>query len=440
MAFHPGLDYPVEKQDFPVFIRAAGSLIRGDFAMNDYRFLALIGLGVLGVVMIADLEPAGMGQDQPKATLTDDLKELVQGNNEFAFDLSSKLSGQDNNLVFSPYSVTTALALAYAGARGETAERMAKALHFNLPQDRVHGAFKDLVADLQKDYENRPFELRVANALWTQHDLQLQANYVQRIRDYYSSALRQVDFRGDPEAARKIINRWVEEQTKGKIKELFGPGEVTSSSRVVLTNAIYFKASWLAPFDKKATKDEPFELAMGEKPLVPMMHHNRRPFSYFEGNGFQWLELPYQGDRLSMLVLLPEKHRTIAECEKALSSSVIRESIKEFRNLLGEVALPRFKMTSRLDLFPILAQLGIPGGPFDDIGGLSISVVVHKAFIDVNEVGTEAAAATGTGYGTSGAPPFSFRANRPFLFLIRDKLTGTILFRGHVTDPRRNDA
>jgi len=403
--------------------------------MNRYQVCAFLGL-----LLAVAAAPVGQAQDGQKAPVSEDLKTLVQGNNEFAFDLYARLSDEKGNIVFSPYSISTALAMTYAGARGKTAKEMAKVLHFMLPQERLHAAFGGLIGDLQKDYKGRPYELTVANALWAQVGYPFGKEFLKFTENNYGAAIRFVDFDANAEQARNTINRWVEEQTRDKIKELVGPADIRpKKTRFVLANAIYFKANWKKQFPKDQTKDKVFELASGEKPLVPMMHQKGGPFNYTAGGGNQWLELPYQGDRLSMLLILPQKKGALPDLEKTLNASVIQKGVENLHPTMGEIALPRFKMTVRFNLLDELARMGMPVGPFHGIGGdFYLHFVVHKAFVDLDETGTEAAAATavGGGPGSGGPVPFSFQGDHPFLFLIRDRQTGSVLFQGRVADPR----
>jgi serpin B len=404
-------------------------------------------LFVLGVlVSVVSLGTLAMSWSQEKtATSRDELKALVQGNNAFAFDLYARLSQKKGNVVFSPYSISNALAMTYAGARGQTAEEMAKVLHFTLGQERLHPAFAELVADLYKDGKGRPYHLHVANSLWGQKGYPFLDGFLELTRKNYRAGLKEVDFERVPEEARHTVNRWVEEQTRDKIKELLLSGDVTPSTRLVLTNAIYFKATWQTPFPKDQTRDAVFAVAPGEKPSVPMMRQPEGMFRYFAGDNFQWLELPYKGGQLSLVVLLPHKQGRLAGLEKALTASAIQRGVDKLQLRLGEVALPRFQATLRVSLGEDLKQMGMPlafsrGADFSGIASaenLRLTGVIHKAFIDVDEVGTEASAATAVvAAGTKSIRPFSFRADHPFLFLIRDTQTGSILFLGRVTDPR----
>ena len=328
----------------------------------------------------------------------------------------------------------------YGGAQGKTADEMAKVLHFTLPQERLHPAFGGLTGDLLKDDKDRPYELHVANRLWGQKGLSFLPEFVQLTEKNYRAGLKEVDFARDQEEARKTVNRWVEEQTRDKIKDVLLPGDLTPRTRLVLTNAIYYKATWKTPFPKDQTKDAPFEVADGEKVTVPMMHHTDGLFKHFEGEGFQWLELPYKGDRLSMIVLLPQQRGQLAGLEKALTQEAIQKGVEKLQVHLVQVGLPRFKATFRLDLLDDLIKMGMRPGPLSGIvsgESLYISHVFHKAYIDVDEMGTVAAAATAVvDVGVSDRKAFSFRADHPFLFLIRDRQTGNILFLGRVADPR----
>jgi serpin B len=398
--------------------------------------LSLLAL-MASVVTVGIMSP-GQARDGKQAPVKADLQTLVQGNQAFAFDLYGRLREQEGNIVFSPYSISTALAMTYGGARGETAEKMARVLHFVLPADRLHPAFGLLTADLQKEDKGRPYHLHVANALWPQAGSTLVPEFRQLTRRHYAAGLEQLDFSAS-EAARQTINRWVEEKTRDKIKDLLLPGDLTPATRLVLTNAIYFKATWKNQFPRAKTKDAVFEVTPGDKVSVPMMQHPEGLFAYHEGDGCQWLDLPYQGDRLSMVLLLPQRKGQLADLEKGLTAATLQKGLAKLQMRPGQVYLPRFRITFRTSLLQDLRAMGMPGGPFSAIVSgedLLIKNVIHKAFIDVDEVGTEAAAATAVLFGDRGGKPFTFRADHPFLFLIRDTWTGSILFLGRVTNPR----
>lgn len=379
----------------------------------------------------------------PKPTVTvppEDLKALVDGNNEFAFDLYKQLAKKHNgNIVFSPYSISSALAMTYAGARGETAEQMAKVLHFTLPQEKLHPAFAQLNWQLQSD-KDKPYELFVANALWGQKGFGFQKEFLKLARDSYGAGLREVDFSGNPDAARKKINSWGAKCTKEKIPELLGPGDIHTNVKLVLANAIYLKAGWYLQFSKKETAEGAFEVSPGEKVSVPMMHQYQK-LNCHSAAQFQLLELPYKGQRLSMVLLLPAKRHGLAEL--SLSGADLTSAISKLKPYMANVTLPRFKFASHQDLNESLKGMGMPlaFSQAADFSGLSadnslwIDKAIHEAYISTDEEGTEAAAATVVTMASSLPPPFSFRADHPFLFMICDKPTCSVLFIGRVLKP-----
>jgi len=378
-----------------------------------------------------------------------DVAATVEGNNAFAFDLYAKLRGQEGNLVFSPYSISTALAMTYAGARGKTAGQMEKVLHFTLGQGKLHPAMADLVDDLNTrggdGKEGSAYELVVANRLWGQKGYRFLDPFLALNRTYYGAGLEQVDFARATDAARKTINAWVEDKTRDKIKELLKPPHLTPLTRLVLTNAIYFKGNWMSQFKKERTKDAPFSVSPASKVAVPTMRQTEK-FGYAEAEGLQVLELPYVGDELSMVILLPRKTDDLAEIEATLGAGRLKAWLSRLGKRKVQMFLPRFKIEFGLDLKRALKSMGMPlafdehKADFSGMDGriwLYIGAVIHQAYVDVNEEGTEAAAATAVvmeGRGMPRPPPV-FRADHPFLFLIRDGKTGSILFIGRVTDP-----
>lgn len=410
-------------------------MVRFVYLLPGPFLLALL----LATASLAQAPGAGLKE------VSEDVKVLVQGNNEFALDLYRRLAKREGNVLFSPYSVSTALAMTYAGARGETAEQMARVLHFSMPQGRLHPAFGELVGGLQK--EPRDCHFHVANSLWGQTGYPFRDAFVRLTQKNYHAGLDEVDFKRDPEEARKAINGWVEERTQDKIRELLLRGDVTPETRLVLANAVYFKAAWKLPFPKGQTKGAAFHASATETPTVAMMRHPEGLFRYFADDDLQWLELPYKGDRLSMVLLLPQKKRSLNELEKTLTASAVQRGLARLHARVGDVSLPRFQLTSRCSLAEELKEMGMPlpfsrGADFSGLVSnsaerLRINGVIHKAYVDVDEVGTEAAAATAVVIGgTTLIRPFFFRADRPFMFLIRDSQTGIILFVGRVIDPR----
>ncbi|HEY76884.1 MAG TPA: serpin family protein [Thermoflexia bacterium] len=373
-----------------------------------------------------------------------DVEVVVRGNTAFALDLYEKLRKAEGNLFFSPYSISAALAMTYAGARGNTARQMARTLHFTLEQKRLHPAFASLETRLNAVQEQGNIQLRVANSLWPQIGYPFLEEFISLTEENYGASIIPVDY-GDPEAARGKINTWVEKKTEDKIKELIPPRLITSVTTLVLVNAIYFEGDWASRFDRRATEEASFWVTPVEKIQVPMMAQ-RQKFRYAEYERLQVLELPYVGGDLSMIVLLPREVDGLAELENNLTM----ENLERWTSALQEsevlVFLPRFKMAwgARI-LNNELQSMGMTDafdGSKADFSGmdgtrrLAISVVLHKAFIDVNEEGTEAAAATAViiTRGISSPPP-TFRADHPFIFLIRDNNTGSILFIGRVVNP-----
>ena len=395
-------------------------------------------------------------QQQQKKQQLMDQKSLVKANNEFAFDLYAKLLKKtDNpddqqNMFFSPYSISTALAMTYAGARTDTAAQMADVFHFDLPGERLHAAFAELQkmspttglppsAQLKLSYQ-----LNIANALWGQKGFNFLDSFLALNQKYYGAGLNEVDFAKQTEKSRQTINKWVEDKTAQKIKDLIPPGVLDSLTRLVLTNAIYFKGDWATEFDKEKTRTAPFYITKEKTNQAPLMYQ-QKAFKFAQTEDLQILELPYKGDDLSMIVLLPKEIDGLAELEKSLTAKKLNEYREKLRKQAIRVFLPRFKMTSQFSLAQQLAQMGMPlpfsmKADFSGIDGtrqLFLSAVIHKAFVEVNEQGTEAAAATGAVVSMKSAISQEpvFRADHPFMFLIQDNRTAAILFMGHLTNP-----
>ncbi len=376
----------------------------------------------------------------------EDMPSIAGGNNAFALDIYAKLKEQEGNLFFSPFSISTALAMTYAGARGETAQQMERVLHFELEQERLHGAFKAQVEDLNARQERGSYQLSVASSLWGQKGYGFLDEFLKLTRENYGAGLRQVDFETDLEGARQRINGWVEGETRGKIKDLIPRGLLNELTRLVLTNAIYFKARWACTFDEEATREKPFTLLDGKKVNVPMMRQTDR-FGYGEYAELKVLELPYVRHELSMVVMLPAAVDGLPKLEKALDIQDLNGWLKELRSTRVEVEMPRFRITSKFSLGGALQSMGMTDAFSPrraDLSGMNgrrdlfIQAALHKAYVDVDEQGTEAAAATGIVAGITAAPPVQrpkqFHADHPFLFLIRDNRSGTILFLGRVVN------
>jgi serpin B len=400
---------------------------------------SLLLLGLLLGVSAWSAESRDTAGDQSVAA-------VVKGNDQFAFDLYARLRDQPGNLFLSPYSISDALAMTSLGARGETAAQMAKVLHFPPDGARVHPAFAALVRKINGTEKQRGYQLRVADALWGQKDYGFLPEFLRQTQEFYGAGLREVNFAGDPEGARRTINAWVEEQTQNRIKDLVGPGAITRATGLVLTNAIYFKANWEHPFSERATRSEQFTLAADKTVNVPLMHQTAE-FSYFDGGTFQALELPYQTGDLSMVVLLPRAADGLPGLESALTAERLEDCLSKLRPHQVEVSLPKFRTTCAFELKDTLSAMGmdLPFSRRADFSGMTekerlfLSAVIHKAFVEVDEKGTEAAAATAVVITRAALPAprprVVFRADHPFVFLLRDRQTGSILFLGRLSNP-----
>jgi serpin B len=376
-----------------------------------------------------------------------DQKAVVEGNGQFGFDLYRQLRSTAGNVFFSPYSVSQALAMTSAGARGVTADEMARTLRLSLDPRRLHPAFAGLMRDMNRAERSRQCELAVANALWSQTGYPFVEQFQQIAKTDHAAALEEVDFAGAPESARRTINARVEKQTRDKIKELLGDGFVRRDTVLVLTNAIYFKGSWLHPFREDVTAIEEFKGGpKGVAQRVPLMRQ-QATYRYLDDGAFQALDVPFEANELSMLAFLPRKIDGLADFEQRLTMARLSDWIARMSPQEVNVAMPRFKATASYSLARSLRDLGMRRAFSSDadfsrmvaVERVSLSSVVHKAYVDVNEKGAEAAAATGIGVVPVMAqfPPVPvFRADHPFFFLIRDNGTGSLLFAGRLSDPQ----
>jgi serpin B len=383
---------------------------------------------------------------------TADQAAVVEGNNTFAIELYRRLGYETGNLFFSPESISTALAMTYAGARADTAAEMARTLHFTLPPGQLHPAMGALLRDRNAAHDG--YQLKEADALWVQKGYSLLPEFLQLNKDNYEAGLNQLDFKGATEASRQTINLWVEQRTENKIRELLTPGILDSDSRLVLTNAIYFKGDWERAFKKEDTKEEDFHLSATQAIKTPLMHMTNG-FSCLDGGSFQALEIPYKNKELSMIILLPKAMEGLSEFEQSLSPANMQQLLHQLRPAEKIiVTMPKFKIEALLGTGPALIAMGmrkaldVNTADFTGMasrktmqldGNLSIDAVIHKAYVDVNEEGTEAAAATAVithrKLGAYQMPPLIFRADHPFMFLIRDNRSGSILFIGRVINP-----
>lgn len=411
---------------------------------------------VLGVILFAGIataaylflfpyEPTQPPTADDTGSTEQGIKDVVNGNNEFAFDLYSQLDkSEKGNLFYSPYSISAALAMTHEGAKGQTAEEMKSVFHF--PESNIlRPNFAAIYNDINKGTDD--YELRTGNALWVQKDFSLLTDYANRVEKYYGGKAANLDFVKESEKSRETINSFIAEQTNNKIKDLIPSGFLNEMIRLVLTNAIYFKGTWQWEFDTADTHDGDFKITPTNIVKTPMMNMfpEKTSFNYADTGDLQILELPYKGNKISMLVLLPSENLD------AVESTLTAEKLKEYKSKMKEtkldsISLPKFEFDTKYFMKDTLSALGMPTAFSDnaDFSGMNgrrdlfIDFVIHQAYVKVDEKGTEAAAATAVGEGiTSVQPRNDFRADHPFIFLIQDKETGNILFFGRVVDPTK---
>ena len=374
---------------------------------------------------------------------------LTDGNNNFAIDMYKLLKNEKKgNLFYSPYSISLIMAMVYAGAKDKTASQIADAMRYKLNQDNLHAAFNFLSKNLASRTSNEdPFSLKIVNDIWAQKEYSFCEDYISTLSKYYDSSIKTLNFIISPEPSRKIINDYIYEQTCNLIKDLIPQGAITPLTRLVLTNAIYFKAQWQKAFDKKGTFEGPFKVDNTTEVSVPMMS-NQSFFKYARTSGCQAIELPYQGDTIAMTILLPENFYGFEE-------TLTIDSLKEIQSAMSlqniKLQMPKFRFESALELKKALITLGMPIA-FDpseaDFGGITSSEKLHldevlqKALVIVDEKGTEAAAATCASFKCSCMPQLTFQEemiiDRPFIFFIHDIDTGSILFMGRMLNPESN--
>ncbi|MGE0087640.1 MAG: serpin family protein [Desulfococcaceae bacterium] len=380
--------------------------------------------------------------------ILDDLYELISGNSAFALNFYQAIRTGDGNLFFSPYSISNALAMMYAGAAGDTDQQMKNTLHFTLPHNRLHSAFNalDIMMSSLSGHRDDVFRLNIANSLWGQNDYPFLSSFLDVIAGNYSAALNRTDFIRTPEESRITINNWVSENTEQKIQDLLPENSVDSSARLVLVNAIYFNAPWASPFDAQRTHDDVFYHADGTQNTLPMMQ-TADYFRYADGDGYKAVELSYKHGSASMMILLPDAGR-FDEIEKALTPALLSGIAAKLSLTNIALEMPKFRYESgSMSLKDTLSEMGMPvaftwpGADFSGMDGtfdLYIGDVFHKAFISVDEAGTEAAAATAVAVlaGSAAPPtPMELKINRPFIFFIMDRINGTILFMGRMINP-----
>jgi serpin B len=366
----------------------------------------------------------------------------------FATDLYGQLAGQQANFAFSPLSIELALAMVYAGASGQTAAEMASVLHLGPDTAATHTALAALAQQIEADGSAGGSTLNLANAVWGQTGFPFLPAFLQLLQNTYGAPLQKADFRDASDQAATAINNWVAQQTQNMIQQLFPPGSIDSSTRLVLANAMYFHGNWLQPFDPNATAPGNFSLGAGQTVSASMMHQTAN-FLYDDVNGAQMLELPYAGGKLAMDVLLPDQPAGLGQLESQLTAGNLATWTNGLAYANVAVTLPKFQMSSAFNLSSVLSAMGMPDAfnpstaDFSGMDGktdLSISTVMHQAVVNVDETGTTAAAATGVGMTMNAVavmlhPPIVFNADHPFVYMIRDTSTNTILFMGRVDDP-----
>jgi serpin B len=377
-----------------------------------------------------------------------DVSDVVAGGNRFAFDLYQKLRSQPGNLFFSPASISTALAMTYAGAAGSTAAEMADTLHFPPETDSLHLAMQTMQQSWNSADPDAGVQLSVANRLWGAESYSFLPAFLRTTRNQYDAQLARLDF-GESETARQTINNWVQTQTREKIGDLIPPGAISPDTMLVLTNAIYFYGQWSTAFSREATSESDFYLTAGNVVRVPMMFRTDR-LRYGEAPGYQLLELPYGNGSFSMVVLLPRERDGLNRLEDQLTAEFWQQAVSLLNERQVQVHLPRFRTKFQFEMTDALQSLGMTtafvAGEADFSGmtgdrNLFISTALHKAFVEVNEKGTEAAAASGVVVEKvsleAAREPVLFRADHPFLFAIRDNRTDAILFIGRVANPQQ---
>lgn len=406
------------------------------------RLSRVLLVGCLGLLCIGGSSP-----DLPDSQIPSELRPVVEGNTAFALELYARLKDNKGNLFLSPYSVSSALAIAYRGAEGTTEQQMAETLHFPLDQDECHAGMAKLRKALISANRRRGIELNVANGLWLQKGYEFRDDFVRFAKRDYGADVEFVDFvaPASRDAVRKEINAWIELHTKHLIKNMVTGRMLSPETRLMIVNAIYFKGEWASRFDKAETKPGQFWVSATESVEAPMMQQENL-FRFADEEALQLLELPYKKHDLSMIILLPKERDGLAAVEKQLTSDNLSGWLGHLWSWTVDVRLPKLNIRSTFSLTPTLVAMGMPDAfeqSLADFAGMTpkrpfcITGVKHTALVEVDEEGTVAAAVTTTGGGCHAGPPprTTFHADHPFIFLIRDNRTGTILFLGRVLDP-----
>lgn len=402
--------------------------------------------------------PATAHQAPTMTAQTAQTSDLVTANNQFAFDLYAALGEGDENLIFSPYSVSMALAMVYAGAEGNTATQMTETLHFDLAQDTFDSDFLDLQTALNAEVEapegTHPSELNIVNGLWNHIGFPFRPAFIDLLQSMYQAGVTPVDFVSDVEVARELINNWISENTNERIENMLAPGSISNDTRLILVNAIFFKGMWLAGFDPNSTQDGPFTLLDGSTVTVPMMNQMSQSHGYHTGDSYQVVELQFQDGftqdapyEMAMMFILPDEG-AFEDVEDSLSAEWFDTAREELAPTNLDLIMPKFSHESNLDLIETMRGLGMTDAFSAELADLSgmmedgsrslyISLLLHRANIDVDENGTEAAAATVVGISVTSIPPEGLEVafDRPFIYAIYDRVSGSILFMGRVLNP-----
>ena len=410
------------------------------------------------VLFLFPYQPDQPPQTDDTGSTQSGIQQIVNANNQFAFDLYSELNkAEQGNMFYSPYSISAALAMTYEGAKDQTADEMKSVFHFpdrNILRPNFAAIYNNV------NEANKAYELKTGNALWVQHDYPFLEDYTSRVESYYGGKAANVDFIKETEKSRETINSFIEEQTNNKIRELIPSGVLDSTTRLVLTNAIYFKGTWEWEFKKSKTSEQDFKITPTNVVKTPTMYMKpeKAKLNYADIAEFQILELPYKGNKISMLLLLPKQGEDYdSETGEVIISDYTLENIElspeklnEYKAQMQEtkldvIYLPKFEFDTKYFMKNTLSAMGMPtaftwpGADFSGMDGsnnLYIGDVIHQAYVKVDEKGTEAAAATAVvaKFGST-MPRNVFRADHPFIFIIQEKETGNILFMGRVTNP-----
>jgi len=372
---------------------------------------------------------------------------ITENNNLFALDLYKKISNNQENLFYSPYSISTALAMTYAGARGITEKEMSTVMHFPANNAEFYNKYNEVLKNINALNNGSTVNIYTANSVWAQMNFKFRDEFLEIIKNNFNSSINLVDFIKETENSRIQINKWVETQTNEKIKELIKPGLIDYLTRMVLVNAIYFKADWETAFDKQQTQKMDF-LIDETKTISCDFMFAEQEFKFYENeDGLKAIEIPYSKGKMSMLIILPKDNAGFNMLKKEISLDFYKKINSTLESKKVKLYLPKFKTTSEFELSDILKKMGMPEAFSDraDFSGmtgtkdLKISKVIHKAFVEVNETGTEAAAATAVVMRIKSMPmaPPEFRADHPFMFIIKENSANSILFAGNIYNPTK---